>query len=65
MFTGFPNVAPMPSIFTEGTFVDGKEHVAETLGAYAALGVSLAFCQIYPCNEAALEELASGVDMAG
>lgn len=64
LFFGFPKAGPMPSIFAEGTFINGKEGAAEVLRAYAALGVSLAFCQMYPCNEAALEELAAGVEMA-
>jgi hypothetical protein len=64
MFIGFPRVGPMPSLFTEGTYINGKEGAAETLRAYADLGASLAFCQMYPCNEAALEELAEGVEMA-
>jgi len=65
MFIGFPDAGPMPPIFTEGTYIKGKEGAADTLRAYAALGASLAFCQIYPCNEAALEQLAEGVAMAG
>ncbi len=65
MFVGFPRVGPMPPIFTEGTYINGKEGAAETLHAYAGLGASLAFCQMYPCTEAALEELAEGVEMAG
>jgi probable F420-dependent oxidoreductase len=65
MFIGFPNVGSMPSIFAEGTYINGKEGAAEALQAYAALGASLAFCQMYPCTEAALEELAAGVAMAG
>jgi|SRR5947209_4024491 len=63
-FIGFPNAGPMPSMFTEGTFINGKEGAAETLRDYAALGTSLAFCQMYPCNEAALEELAGAVELA-
>jgi hypothetical protein len=64
LFFGFPRVGPMPDLFTEGTYINGKEGAAEVLRAYAALGASLAFCQMYPCNEAALEELAEGVAMA-
>jgi alkanesulfonate monooxygenase SsuD/methylene tetrahydromethanopterin reductase-like flavin-dependent oxidoreductase (luciferase family) len=64
LFIGFPRVGPMPSILPEGAYINGKEGAAETLRAYAALGCSLAFCQMYPCNEAALEELAEGVEMA-
>lgn len=40
MFIGFPDVGPMPSIFTAGTFINGREGAAETLRAYAALGAS-------------------------
>jgi probable F420-dependent oxidoreductase len=64
LFFGFPRVGPMPDLFTEGTYISGKEGAAEVLRAYEALGASLAFCQMYPCNEAALEELAEGVAMA-
>jgi hypothetical protein len=64
MFIGFPNAGPMPSILPEGSYINGKDGAAATLRAYAGLGASLAFCQIYPCNEAALEELAEGVALA-
>lgn len=65
LFIGFPDLGPMPPIFTEGTYIKGKEGAAEALRAYAELGASLAFCQIYPYTEAALEQLAEGVAMAG
>jgi hypothetical protein len=65
LFVGFPRLEALPAIFPEGTYINGKEGVARTLCAYAALGASLAFVQMYPCNEAALEELAAGVEMAG
>jgi alkanesulfonate monooxygenase SsuD/methylene tetrahydromethanopterin reductase-like flavin-dependent oxidoreductase (luciferase family) len=65
LFFGFPKVGPMPPIFTDGTYINGKEGAADALRAYAALGVSLAFCQMFPFNEAALDELAQGVELAG
>jgi alkanesulfonate monooxygenase SsuD/methylene tetrahydromethanopterin reductase-like flavin-dependent oxidoreductase (luciferase family) len=64
MFIGFPEVGALPSMFTEGSFINGKEGAAENLRAYAALGASLAFCQMYPLNEAALEQLAEGVELS-
>jgi alkanesulfonate monooxygenase SsuD/methylene tetrahydromethanopterin reductase-like flavin-dependent oxidoreductase (luciferase family) len=64
LFMGFPKAGPMPPIFTEGSYINGKEGAAETLRAYAGLGASLAFVQMYPCNEAALEELAEAVELA-
>jgi hypothetical protein len=65
LFAGFPSVGPMPSILPEGAYINGKEGVAETLRVYSSLGASLAFVQMYPCNEAALEELAEGAELAG
>jgi alkanesulfonate monooxygenase SsuD/methylene tetrahydromethanopterin reductase-like flavin-dependent oxidoreductase (luciferase family) len=64
MFIGFPEAGEMPSMFTEGSYIKGKEGAAEMLRGYAALGASLAFCQMYPCNEAALEQLAEGVELS-
>jgi alkanesulfonate monooxygenase SsuD/methylene tetrahydromethanopterin reductase-like flavin-dependent oxidoreductase (luciferase family) len=65
MFIGFPEVGPLPPMFTEGTYIDGKQGAAKTLRAYADLGADLAFCQMYPLNEASLEQLAEAVEMAG
>lgn len=64
LFMGFPEAAPMPSIFPEGSIPMGKAQVADILSAYAALGVGLAFCQIYPCSEAGLDVLAEAVQAA-
>ncbi|HZS93359.1 MAG TPA: LLM class flavin-dependent oxidoreductase, partial [Chloroflexota bacterium] len=64
LFAGFPRAGEMPVVLTEGTYISGKEGIAETLRAYDALGASLAFVQMFPNNEAALEELAEGMEMA-
>ena len=64
LFAGFPRVGPLPSILAEGTYINGREGVATTLRAYSALGASLAFVQMFPCNEMALEELAEGAELA-
>jgi hypothetical protein len=62
---GFPNAGELPSVFEKMTAYRGVEEVAETLRAYQDLGAKLAFCEVYPFNEAALDELAEAVTVAG
>jgi hypothetical protein len=44
----FPEAGPIPSLISRAPHFSGVQAVADALTAYSSLGVSLAFCEVYP-----------------
>jgi alkanesulfonate monooxygenase SsuD/methylene tetrahydromethanopterin reductase-like flavin-dependent oxidoreductase (luciferase family) len=54
----FPEAGHIPSLIARAPHFSGSEAVAEALKAYQILGVSLAFCEVYPTTASAFDRLA-------
>jgi alkanesulfonate monooxygenase SsuD/methylene tetrahydromethanopterin reductase-like flavin-dependent oxidoreductase (luciferase family) len=60
----FPEAGVVPSLIERAPHFSGVEAVASALKTYQTLGVSLAFCEVYPTNQAAFQHLAEAYRLA-